>query len=589
MNLHGTDIAIIVGYFLLITLVGVLFSKKATGSIENYFLGGRSLPWYLLGISGVATFIDIGGTAYQSGWYYLLGSKGFWFCMEGAVSLLVTFQMIYVGKWLFRSGVVTTAEWMTFRFGSDRVGKAARVICAITAVVIVVGIMSYFFVGSGRVLVEFLPFVHGNEKLAALAFFTLVGVYTISAGFYGVIFTDFVQALLIVILIGYVSYQALMVGTPEYFAEHAPEGWLELFPRDGNWSLSLPETVRSLSVYVEKAGGLGIFLIFWILKELLMGFASPVDPWTAQRYYAARNERESSLIACQWVSLLSLRFLLMGGMGVLALGYASKITDPEKALSVVVAEYLPVGVKGFMLAALLAAGMSTISSMANSAGAYFVNDIYREHINPKASQRQLVRWSYVITFVIMALGCCFGWFGDTISGIWGWILMGLFAAMLPPNILKWFWWRANGHSYVFGIIGGFCAALITKMPFWGHLSDWRVFIFVFGVSAFCSVLGALLFSPTENSVLVKFYQKTRPFGLWGPVRKYLSQKENESIAREARRDFSMLPVGLVWHLSLFMTMSSIVFKDWKIVGIGALTFVLASLILYKGWYRRLEA
>jgi solute:Na+ symporter, SSS family len=592
MNLATIDITIIIGYFLFITLVGLLVSKKAAASTEDYFLGGRAIPWYLLGISGMATFIDIGGTSVNSAFYYVLGAKGFWVSLEGAVALLLSFQMIYVAKWLNRSGAITNAEWMVFRFGKGPQGEFARIICAVGTLILCVAMMTYFFEGAGKALVTFLPFSGGddpatmalNENLAALGFFTLVGLYTIAAGFYGVIYTDLIQAFLIILLIIYIAVKAMMIGTPEYFAQYAPPGWLDLIPKDGNWSIQIPEQYRDISVYVDKAGFLGVFVIFWLLKELLMGFATPFDSWTAQRYYAARNEKEASLVACQWISLWSFRFLLMAGIGVLALGVAGNIDHPERALSIVIADYLPVGIQGMMLAGLLAAGMSTIDSFANSSGAYFVKDIYKEYLHKDASDKRLVRVGYLVTFVLMGSACVIGWKVENISSIWGWIMMGLFVGTLPPNIMKWFWWRANGMSYAVGTAGGLLAALSTSLPVLSELKDFHTFVYVVISATVCSVIGTYAGKPTDMDTLVNFYRKTRPFGFWKPVRERLDHAEQESIQKESSRDRRLLPVALFWHLSLFLMMSSIIFKDWLIVTVCAVIVSITSFILYKFWY-----
>ena len=602
MALTSVDIFIIVGYLVFITSVGLWVSKKASGSAEAYFLGGRSLPWFLLGISGMATFIDIGGTAYQGAWYYLFGSKGFWFTVEGAVAILIAFQMVYVGKWLNRSGVMTNAQWMIFRFGTGRQGETARLFSAFSALALCAASMAFFFVGSGKGLVEFLPFFDNLEEtfpflqgvspanVAGLLFFILVGMYTVASGFYGVVYTDFIQAFLILALILTITGIAFSVGTPEYFASHAPAGWFELFPSDGNWSLAIPGQFDTpeLADLAKKSSELGVLLIVWFISIALQGLAAPFDPWTAQRYYAAKNERESSLLAAQWIFLWSFRFLLMASIGVLALGVASKIHDPEKALSVVIIEYVRPGVRGLLLAALLAAAMSTIDSTANSAGAYFVKDIYQRFLRPRARGKELVRAGYLTTFGLIAFAVVVGWQVRNINAIWGWICIALFVGTLPPNIVKWFWWRANGASFAFGTAGGVVAAVITLLPAVKAWDSYWHSITAFGIATFMTFLGALLFPPANMDELVAFYKKTKPFGFWGPVRARCDEETVNAVLKENRRDIALLLPAIAWQLSLFLFMSSLVFKDWCVVVCCAVVFGVTSLILYKYWYKNLS-
>ena len=612
MGLTGIDFAVIVGYLIFVTLIGLLVSKKATGSIEEYFLGGNQMPWYLLGISGMATFIDMGGTAYQGGWYFLLGAKGFWLCVEGAMGLLLSFQMIYIGKWLNRSGVMTNAEWMVFRFGNDKQGESARILSAVAALAICAGLMTFFFVGSGKVLTTFLPYFNSpepiingisNQNLAAFLFFILVGVYTIASGFYGVIYTDFVQAFLIFFLIVFVAIKAFAIGTPEYFAKYATTDMMSLFPADGDWSLiKIPEKYADMAGYVEKAKYLGLLIIFWFANNIFQGLATPFDTWTAQRYYAAKNEKESSILCAFWIFLWSFRYLLLAGIGVLALGVVNDIADPEKAMSVVIAEYIPVGIKGLLLAALLAAGMSTMDSTVNSAGAYFVKDVYQRFLKPNASTKHLVYVSYIITFIMFAIGAIFGWFVKDINSIWGWIIMGLFVGTLPPNILKWYWWRANGMSFTLGSIVGLFAALAIQfkpvinalhslfenVPYIGGSATIQQYIFVFASGLIGSIIGAYIAKPTDMEALKKFYLKTKPFGFWGPVRKECDPEQVREIKTESTRDMFLLFPAFAAHISLFMMMSSIMWKDWKTVGICFTIFVVAAIILYQFWYKNLK-
>jgi Na+/proline symporter len=612
MGLTGLDFGVIIGYLVFVTLIGLVVSKKATGSIEEYFLGGNQMPWYLLGISGMATFIDMGGTAYQGGWYFLLGSKGFWLCMEGALGLLLSFQMVYIGKWLNRSGVMTNAEWMVFRFGSDKQGESARILSAVAALAICAGFMTFFFVGSGKVLTTFLPYFNSpepiisgvsNQNLAALLFFVLVGVYTIASGFYGVIYTDFVQAFLILFLIIFVAVKAFAVGTPEYFAKYATPDMMSLFPHNGDWSsISIPDKYAHMGGYVEKAKFIGLLIVFWFANNVFQGMATPFDTWTAQRYYAAKNEKESSMLCAFWIFLWSFRYLLLAGIGVLALGLSADIADPEKAMSMVIAEYIPIGIKGLLLAALLAAGMSTMDSTVNSAGAYFVKDVYQRFIKPDASTKHLVYISYAITFIMFLFGALFGWFVKDINSIWGWIIMGLFVGTLPPNILKWYWWRANGFSFTLGSITGLLAALAIQfdavanllgklfsgLPYIGESGTIQQYIFVFGAGIAGSIIGAYVAKPTDMETLKKFYLKTKPFGFWGAVRKECDPGLVKDIKVESTRDMLLLLPTFAAHLSLFLMMSSLMWKQWRTVGICFAVFAVSVVILYKFWYKNLK-
>ena len=597
--MSSLDITIIIVYLLAVTAVGIAVSRKSSGSLKDYFLGGRSIPWYILGLSGMANFIDMGGTAYQSGWYYLIGAKGFWVCVEGAVALLLSFQMVYAAKWLRRSDCMTNAEWMVFRFGDNDDGKAARITSAVSALLICGGLMAFFFTGAAKVLPTFLPFFQdwapeswgpaGPGRMAALCFFLLVGIYTVTSGFRGVIYTDLFQSGLILMLILYVAFKAWTVGTPEYFAEHAPAGWFELFPSGESLGAELPEKYGALSDYTGKAAGLGMLVLLWIANNVFQGLATPFDAWTAQRYYAAKNEREASLTVFQWIGVWSLRFLLMAGIGVLALGLADKIGHPEEAMSIVIREVIPVGIQGLLLAALLAAGMSTIDSTANSSASYFVKDVYQPFINPEADEKRLVRVSHITTFLLMAAGVAVGFGVKDVNAIWGWIITGLFVGTLPANIAKWFWWRTSGFGFMTGTVSGLAAALLPQLvPDWfAGLNAWQSYAFVFLAGTFGTAAGSLLKPSKDREAVRRFFTRTRPFGFWKPVRAECSEETRGLTRKENRNDLIALPLACCWHFSLFLMMSSIMFRDWRTVGICAGVFLLSGALLYHFWFRQL--
>lgn len=574
-----TDNIILIAYFLVILTIGLIISARARKSVGNYFLGGKQLPWYLLGVSGMASFIDISGTAFQVAFFFLLGAKGFWVGFQGNACLMLAFLMIFMGKWLNRSGVMTNAELILLRFGKGKSGQLARVVTVVSIIVIVLAFLGYFFVGSTKVLPDYIPFF-SNPKMTALFFFVIVGLITILSGFQGVVFTDLLQSLLILGLIVYIGIRAFNTLTPDYVAQFASMEWTRFFPADGNWTQSLPEAYSAMNP-------LGILLIFWIMANLLQGFALPFDAWTSQRYYAARNERESSLIACQWIALYSLRFVLMGGLGILAVGIATQIADPEMALSKVILNLIPVGLKGVLIAAIIAAALSTTNSFVNSSASYFVNDIYHPFIKPDASQKQLVRVSVITTASLLVLGVIIGWFFESISSIWGWITMGLLTGTLPPNILKWFWSRLNGIGYVSGVGGGILAALIVQF-FFASEPVYIIFIIVFGISTVATLIGNLFGKPVPEEDLKEFYTRIRPFGAWKPVKKLVDANLVATADKENHRDMLLLLPALLWQVGLFYMWTSLVYHQYLDMVICIITVIVTTAILYKYWYKNLR-
>jgi solute:Na+ symporter, SSS family len=572
--LSSIDYGIIIVYALMVLVVGLFAAKKASGNVNEYFLSGRNLPWYLLGISGVAAFIDISGTMLQVSFFYLLGVKGYWVAYRGALCLFLAFFMIYMAKWLNRSKVMTNAEWMGFRFGSGIQANAARLLTAISMIFITIPIMAYLFIGTGKFLSLYLPF---SPNVCALIFFGIVMLYTVASGLYGVVFTDLLQSLFILFIIVFMTIKALMIGTPEYFAKFTNPEWLTLTP---SWEINMPPGYENMHFFA-------LLVIFWTISNIFQGFSMPLDAWTSQRFYAAKNERESSLVAFQWLTLFSLRFPLMIGMGVLAVSVLTELKDPEMALPAVINHFVPIGLKGLLISAMIAAGMSTLSAFINSSAAYFVNDIYHAFINPQANRKNLVRVSYITSAVIVLIGILIGWTLPNINSIWAWIIMGLLTGLIPPGILKWYWWRFNGMGFTLGVTAGLLGAAIQYIFFF-NAPEYTSFMVVISLSTLGSIIGTYLGKPTEMKTLINFYRITRPFGFWEPVRRLCDRSLVASVKKENKRDLLLLAPACIWQMTLYWMMCAFVVKKWVSFGISFAVVTVISVILYKYWYLNLK-
>ena len=161
--------------------------EKASEGIESYFLGNRSMPWWILGSSGMVSNFDVAGTAINTALFFVLGITGYWIEIRGGIRLYLAFLMIVMGKWNRRGQVMTFAEWMHVRFGTDWQGDMARVIAAIGMIVITIAMVTYFATGAGKFIAEILgiPSFLGlrGQFWAALLMIALAMVYTVSSGF----------------------------------------------------------------------------------------------------------------------------------------------------------------------------------------------------------------------------------------------------------------------------------------------------------------------------------------------------------------------------------------------------------------------
>jgi SSS family solute:Na+ symporter len=587
------DIIIIVVYLSAIVVVGLVMQKKASAGIDSYFLGNRKLPWWALGASGMASNTDIAGTMINTAFIYALGTKGFFIEIRGGVTLIMAFLMVFMGKWNRRSQVMTQAEWMHFRFGTKKEGDVARIISAIAAIIMTVAMVTYFVIGAGKFIGDYL----GIEPLyASILMIILAMTYTLASGLYGVVWTDVFQGIFIFGVIIYISVLAMTtVDLPDEFLVSVPMmdgSFTAIKTTLAEWSrmtppqeMNMPEG-STFSIY----NLFGIAIMFYLFKVTLEG-ASGAGGYMLQRYFAARSDREAGLLSLFWTCLLAFRWPLITSFAMLGIYHGIEtgtvIADPELVLPTVIKNYIPVGVKGFLIAGLMAAAMSTFDSTVNAGAAYWVKDLYQTYLRPNASEKDLILQSRLASLVIVLLALLFSLTISNINEIWGWITMGIGAGMFIPQVIRWYWWRFNGYGFAIGTAVGMIAAVLTK-TFGGPIAEYNSFLIASGSSLVGCILGTYLTPPTERAVLSNFYKVTRPFGFWGSVRTELPTDVLNQINEENRRDIIAIFFAVPWQVVLFLTGMMIVMKQWSNVFNLFGLLVVLSAGLYWFWYRHLS-
>jgi Na+/proline symporter len=275
-------------------------------------------------------------------------------------------------------------------------------------------------------------------------------------------------------------------------------------------------------------------------------------------------------------------------MGVVLGTQQGVIEDPEKVLPVVINQMVPIGIKGILVAGLMAAGMSTFDSTVNAGAAYWVKDIYQTYINPNADEKQLLlhsRWSSVL---IVVLGLGFMLLITNINDIWGWITSSLGAGLLIPTLARWYWWRMNGYGFAWGTIAGMVAAIAQRIIL-PDIPEYYAFIIATVSSLLGMIIGTYSSPPTDESVLLEFYKRTRPFGFWGPIRSKIESGKMSEINQENRRDILSTFFAVPWQVVLFLTGMALIFKRWDEFGWLLIILILLSVGLYFNWFRHLSS
>jgi len=724
------DYSIVILYLVAIVTVGLLLQKRASAGIDSYFLGNRGIPWWALGASGMASNLDVSGTMINTAWIFALGATGMFIEIRGGVTLIMAFLMIFMGKWNRRAKVMTMAEWMHFRFGKDREGNVARLMAAISIIVVTIAMITYFAVGSGKFISTFLgipdigrvtdsldkqeivsikhyfvkmdaqsnminreietnfqnipeqkplnnawrklnsawnnlqthpdrlttlvkfeteirefntavrslksavvkttalrPEINASpiiakidqllestskldafyqkstefsvilkaQFLAAMMMIFLAMIYTVASGLYGVVWTDVFQGTLIFGTIIFICVMALTkFHIPETFFISVPMrdgtfqaihttrvSWTSVIP---HWRLHFPAN-SAYSIY----NLFGIAIIFYLIKVSIEG-SGGTSGYMIQRYFASKSDRDAGLLSLFWTFLLSFRWPFIAAIAIMGVALGTShgvISDPETVLPVVVNELIPAGMKGLLVAGLMAAAMSTFDSTVNAGAAYWVKDIYQAYINPRATGKQLMLHSRWASIIIVVLGLLFSLAIKNINQIWGWITMSIGAGMIVPTLVRWYWWRMNGYGFAIGTGAGMIAAVIQRLLF-PNVPEYVAFSFASGTSFIAMVVATYATKPTEDSVLYEFYRTTRPFGFWAPVRGKIPSYVLEKVDKENRRDKISIFMAVPWQIVLFLMWMMVIMKRWDTFGYLLAILAVLSTGLYFCWFRHLS-
>jgi hypothetical protein len=287
--------------------------------------------------------------------------------------------------------------------------------------------------------------------------------------------------------------------------------------------------------------------------------------------------------------------MLITGLTVLALVYFSPQlramgdgVDFELILPLALKSFIPTGLLGLLIAALLAAFMSNFAATVNAAPAYIVNDIYRKYLRPEADQRTLVRMSYASSVAVVVIGTGLGFFIGSLNEIVGWIVSALYGGYTASNLLKWYWWRFNAYGYFWGMVAGIAGSMIVPLMMRGVPPIYG-FPVILALSLAGCIMGTLMTPPDDEEVLENFYLRVRPWGFWKPVHDRLALKRPGLVANTAfKRDMFNVGVGIVWQTALTATGIFIVLRDMRGLAISAGLVIVTAGVLKFSWYDKLE-
>ncbi|MCB0597993.1 MAG: Na+:solute symporter [Lewinellaceae bacterium] len=605
MKLSTIDILIILAYLLATVVIGLVLKKQAERSKKDYLLGGNRLPWYLLGLSNASGMFDISGTMWLVTLLFVYGLKSAWIPWLWPVFNQI-FLMIFLSMWLRRSNVTTGAEWINTRFGSREGARLSHGIVVVFAIIMGLGYLAYGFIGIGKFVEIFVPW----EVVSAYMPFEVAPEYV--PHFYGIIFTCFAvfYALLggmmsivwaDVVQYGLMAISSIVVGIIAMQAVAGnellvPDGWMTPFfglRLDLDWSTIIPEVNQKI-----QSDGFSLFSVFFmmmIFKGVLVSLAGPAPNYDMQKILSTKSPREAALMSGS-VSfiLMPIRYFMIAGFGVLGLLYYDKldlivggVIDFEQILPSAISEFVPVGFLGLLLAGLLAAFMSTFAGTLNATQAYIVNDIYLKFIKPDAPDGEMKFVNYGAGLIMVAISIVLGFYAKDVNDLLQWIVSGLYGSYVAANVLKWYWWRFNGHGFFWGMVGGLVPALSFRFIFEGVL-DLYTFPLMLLVSFIGCIIGTYSAPPVKEEVLKAFYKNVRPWGFWKPIHdKVVAEDLHFQRNTHFRRDMFNVAIGIIWQTALVVFPIYVVLLEGVPAFVAIAVAVVCTLILKRTWFDKL--
>lgn len=582
MNFHWIDLSIIAVYLVANAFLGIYIRKEATKHTESYFLGDRNISWWMLGLSGCSSYIDVGGTMALVGAMFYLGLKSIWMTHIFWGWLIICFYMAFQAKYIRRSGVMTFAEWNVTRFGDTRHAEYARIAAAVFLLVLMTFNLVFMAVGTGKFAAEFLPL---ERWQAALVIFGVVGVYVTLGGMFGVILTDIFHTILIAI--GVVILTVMVFSNPagSAFIGAKDPGWSSLMPTWKLWDGYLANTPAAYQHYYDF-GTILLAGFGWLIFRVLAG----PNVWDFQFFLSTKSPREASLAAGMWTVGYTLRWLLACAfltLGMYYLGSEAKF-DAEKIMPHVLMK-LPVGLQGMFMAVLLAALMSTLSSMINVTSSIITNDFLKRYVRKKLTQTQLVRFGQLASVAVITIAFVFSLSFENIVSAWETMIFVVVTMILAPATMRWHWWRFSALAFVWSMIASAVLIILQKIFFAG----WPAGVTLGADTAatvVVTVAAGFLTKPTEMEVLVRFYSRVRPFGVWKPVRLESEQRGLVPVGDPMPR-IDMLNgfITVFFQIGLALIPFYLFLRQWGPMA-GAIAGVLAlGVVLYFTWYRNLPS
>ena len=559
----------VVGIYMVLTMaLGLWLSRRASKSMEEFFVGGRSIPWWLAGASMAATTFNVDTPLYVGGRTITFGVAGNW---EWWAFVVAHVAMIYLFARLWRrAAIVTDIELIELRYAGRpaallRGARAFLFALPINAIVIAYGMLAMRKVVESLGVWEQFGVTGEAAKLWTVVIIAaVVLVYAAFAGLWGVVTTDFFQ--LVLALVGAIivaAYAVAEIGGLDAMHDQleaiGKRQHTEFFPRrDGSlmpWGSFLAYLGIQWWAFRNADGG-GVFI------QRLVSVPSEADAERAAWFFNIINY---VVRAWPWILVALIAMIVLPGL-----------EDPETAYPVLMLRYLPAGLLGLVFASLLAAFMSTVSSQVNWGASYLVNDVYKRFLDPGAPQRRLVWMGRLTTVLITATAAAIAFNLTSVAQVFQFlIVLGTGSGALL--ILRWFWWRVNAWAEIAALFGSVIVGALTYTPWFGGQTYGSRSLTTAAIVTGLWLVVMFLTRAEPAATLDTFYARARPGGAWGPVRARTGLTSRQNLVDDILR----VVAGVATIMGANIAIGALLLQAWVTAVIALLIGAMGTAFLVR--------
>ncbi len=576
-NLATIDYVIIIGYMAFAVGVGIVLTRKASESSENYFLGGRNLPWWLVGISMIASSYASDTPLVVTEMIRQFGLQRLWWFLSGCIGIS-TAIFLFARLWR-RAEITTDAELYEMRYAGRPAAFLRGFKACFDGLVHNFLIIAWVTLAMSSIISTMTPF----DRWTAIAVCVVVAVsYAVLSGFYGVVVTDFIQFFIAVFGMAALAFIAwTKVGGLEVIIQEVSAN-----PAYG------PKTFDLLPDFASFSMDLVALLVF-----VLLLWWNDSGGYHMQRMSSCKDEKHAVLAMMFFGIFQTSRAWLWVGVALVSMVLFPDLSHTEfgdtQAYPMVMNTFLQPGLKGVLVTAFLAAYMSTIDTHLNWGASYIMTDVYRRFIKPVAPEKHYMRVTKLVVVVMMLMAVCIVPLLKSVTMAWE-----ILALLLTPNKIlsfcRWFWWRINAFTEISALI---CASVIAviHMVLSGYFPDAELFGMPLGEMRFsiklCLSLGitlpvaitvTLLTPPVPTDRLESFYRKVRPGGFWGVLGPDVVGLPGKAASTRTVADFFG---GVALTFGISMCAGHLMLQRYTVAAVSAGVALLGAAWVYR-WYQR---